>query len=158
MGDPAMTAAWFMPNFRGRAARSLAGLLAATAAFAAPIAVADDRTTSLPSTPLAALIADPEAYHGKAVSVVAYVTIEFENMTACASEDETAITACLWLNIDDGPFRTDADYARYQSKLRDWQRFNRRTVIFRATFDKTERGHFSMWPGGFGSVRDVSLR
>lgn len=94
---------------------------------------------------------------GKAVTVIAYLTLEFENMTACPSKDDTTIDRCLWLNIDDGPFKSDADYARYQTKLRDWQRFNRQTVILRASFDKNEKGHVSMWPGGMGKVCGMSL-
>ena len=34
---------------------------------------------------LAKLIASPDAYHGKALWIVANVTIDFENMTACPS-------------------------------------------------------------------------
>lgn len=107
--------------------------------------------------PLARLIAKPNAYHGKALWVVVYATTEFENMTACPSESDTQINHCLWLNIDDGPYKTDQDYARYESKLKIWkQHFNRQTVAIRATFDKTDTGHFSMWPGGLNKVTEVS--
>jgi hypothetical protein len=41
---------------------------------------------------LAKLIADPDAYHGKALRVVAYATIEFD---ACPSENETQMKSCL---------------------------------------------------------------
>lgn len=144
-----------MLNPRGRAALALASLL-----LAAPVSSAQAQACTplveRPLTTLATLIDDPKAHHGKAVTVAAYVTIEFENMTACPAKDDTAISRCLWLNIDDGPFKTDADYERYQSKLRDWQRFNREIVILRARFDSTEKGHFSMWPGGLGNVCDVS--
>lgn len=75
------------------------------------------------SVTLAELIARPDAHHGKTVRVWAYVTIDFENMTACPSEDESRMSHCLWLVIDDGPHRTDADFARYQSKLRTWARY-----------------------------------
>lgn len=105
---------------------------------------------------LAALIADPGAYHGKSIWVVAKVTIEFENMTACPSENETARERCLWLNIDDGPFKTDADYARYLSKRQVWERFDRQTLAIRARFDKALKGHFNMWPGGLGNVTEIA--
>ena len=107
-------------------------------------------------TPLTALIANPDAYHGKALWVIAHATIDFENMTACPSENETQAGSCLWLNIGDGPLKTDQDYVRYQSKLQIWQQFNLQTVAIRATFDKTETGHFGMWPGGLGNVMEVS--
>lgn len=107
--------------------------------------------------PLVKLIANPNAYHGKALWVVVYTTVEFESMTACPSESDTQINHCLWLTIDDSPYKTDQDYARYESKLKIWkQQLNRQTVTIRATFDKTERGHFSMWPGGLKKITEVS--
>ena len=63
---------------------------------------------------------------------------------------------CAWLEIDDGPYKTDQDYARYQSKLRIWERFDRQTVAIRATFDKNSKGHFSMWPGTLRNVKEMS--
>jgi len=104
------------------------------------------------------LIANPDTYHGEAVWVRAHVTIDFENMTACPSENETQdkYKSCLWLNIDDGPYKTDQDYARYQSKLKIWKQFNLQTVAIRATFDKTSKGHFSMWPGTLRGVTEMS--
>ena len=107
---------------------------------------------------LAELIAHPDGYQGKALWVVAYVTTEFENMTACSSENDTAVEGCLWLTIDDGPFVTETDYSRYQSKLHIWEQYNRQTVAVHAMFDKSEKGHFSMWPGGLRNVLEVSGR
>ncbi len=105
---------------------------------------------------LAELIANPDKYQGKEVQVIAHITIDFENMTACPSEHDTQRESCLWLDIDDGPDKSDQDYARYQAKLQTWNRFNLQTVAIRATFDKSEKGHFSMWPGGLGKVTEVS--
>jgi len=105
---------------------------------------------------LAKLIANPDAHHGKTLWVIASVTIDFENMTACPSENETQAKSCLWLDIDDGPYKTDQDYARYESMLQTWKRFDRQTVAIRATFDKGEKGHFSVWPGGLRNVTEVS--
>lgn len=137
-----------------KARQSIAGLLMATAtvALAAPSPGCPERTT------LAALIANPRVFHGKPVSITAFVTIEFENMKACPSEAETEISRCLWLKIDDGPYRSDADYARYQLKLQTWQPLSREIVTLDATFDQNERGHFSMWPGGLVKVTGVSGR
>lgn len=130
-----------------------AALLCAIApALAAPAPECSERVS------LAKLIASPDAYHGKAVWVMAHVTIEFENMTACPSENETQMKDCLWLNIDDGPYKIEQDYARYKSKLKIWKRFNRQTVAIRTTFDQTSKGHFSMWPGGLRNVTEMSGR
>lgn len=104
----------------------------------------------------AQLIANPAAYQGKVLWVVAHVTIDFENMSACPSENETRSGSCLWLNVDDGPFKTDQDHARYQSKLQIWKQFNLQTVAIHATFDQTETGHFGVWPGGLRNVTEMS--
>jgi tetratricopeptide (TPR) repeat protein len=130
----------------------LAALLCATASV---LAAATNQECG-ERVSLARLIANPDAYHGKALWVVAYVTIDFENMTACSSEKETQAKSCLWLDIDDGPHKTDQDYARYESKLQIWNRFNLQTVAIRATFDKNLKGHFGMWPAGLRNVTEVS--
>lgn len=107
-------------------------------------------------TPLAMLTSHPDNYHGKVLVLIAYVTIEFENMTACPAENETQMKNCLWINIDDGSYKTEQDYPRYEAMLQNWKRFDRQTVAIRATFDKSEKGHFSMWPGSLINVTEVS--
>lgn len=129
---------------------SAALLCATTSVLAAPDRECGERVS------LAGLIANPDAYHGKTLWVEAHVTIDFENITACPSEKETQTKSCLWLDIDDSPYKTNQDYARYQSKLRTWKRFDLQTVAIRATFDKTLKGHFSMWPGGLRNATEVS--
>lgn len=131
-------------------------------AFATLLCVIAQSLLAAPDTecgervPLARLIADPDAYQDKTLWVIAYATIDFENMTACPSENDTQMKDCLWLAIDDGPYKTDQDYARYESKLKIWKRFDRHTVAIHATFDKTLKGHFSMWPAGLRNVVEVS--
>lgn len=102
------------------------------------------------------LIANPDTYQGKTVWVRAYVSIDFENMTACPPEKDSMIEHCLWLDIAGGSYDENQDYVRYESKLKIWQqRYNYQTVAIRATFDKTLKGHFSMWPGGLKDVTEV---
>ncbi|MBI5438556.1 MAG: tetratricopeptide repeat protein [Nitrosomonadales bacterium] len=120
-----------------------------TTALAAPDTGCGERAS------LAELIASPDKYHGKTLWVVAYITIDFENMTACPSETGTQQESCLWLDISGSP-KTDQDYARYESDLRAWNRFNLQTVGIRAVFDKGGKGHFSMWPGSLRGVTEVS--
>lgn len=136
--------------------KHIAGILFAVLLCATASVLAAPNPECGEHVPLANLIADPDAYHGKALWVVAHVTIDFENMTACPSENETQMKSCLWLDIDDGPYETDQDYARYESKLQIWKRFNLQTVAIRATFDKNLRGHFSMWPSGLRNVTEMS--
>ncbi len=107
---------------------------------------------------LAKLIANPNTYHGKTVWVVTHISIDFENMTACPSEYETNMKNCLWLDIVDGPYKTEEDYARYEARLKKWKQFERQTVAVHATFEKNEKGHFSMWSGGLRNITEVSGR
>ncbi|MFN0315731.1 MAG: hypothetical protein ACKVQA_11925 [Burkholderiales bacterium] len=104
---------------------------------------------------LATLIANPDAYHGKALWINAYTTIDFENMTVCPSENERQMKSCLWLVIDDGPYKTEKDYQRYESKLKIWKQWDRQTIAIRGTFDKGGRGHLSMWPGEMRTVTEA---
>jgi len=107
---------------------------------------------------LAKLVANPDKYHGKALWVTAHITIDFENMTACPSGTEARYERCLWLDIDDGSYKTEQDYPRYAAMLQNWKHFDRQTVAIHATFDKGEKGHFSMWPGSLRQVTEVSGR
>lgn len=128
----------------------LASCCLTTAVLAAPNPACGEQVS------LGKLVANPAAYHGKALRVMAYITIDFENMTACPSANETQMKNCLWINIDDGSYKTDQDYPRYEAMLQNWKRFDRQTVAILAIFDKDEKGHFSMWPGGLRNVTEVS--
>lgn len=121
-------------------------------ALAAPATECGERV------PLAKLIASPDKYHGKALWVVAHITIDFENMTACPFENETQMKNCLWLDIVDGPYKTEQEYTRYETRLQKWKQFDRQTVAIHATFDNGKKGHFSMWPGTLKQVTEVSGR
>ena len=131
-------------------------LLLALACVIAPAQAAparcDDRVTP------AALLANPDHYDGKAVWVVATATIEFENMTACPPDTDANAGSCLWLDIDDGPYASDQDFARYEAKRQAWLRYNRKTVAIHATFDKTITGHLGGSPAGLRGVTEVSGR
>ena len=130
-------------------------LFVASWCLTAPVLAAPDPACG-ERVPLGKLVANPDKYHGKAMWVVAYITIDFENMTACPSENKTQMKSCLWLNIGDGSYKTEQDYPRYEAMLQNWKRFDRQTVAIRATFDKDEKGYFSMWPGGLKNVTEVS--
>lgn len=129
----------------------LAALLCAVATAAAAADQACGERVSLTQ-----LLAKPDAYHGKIVWMVADVTIDFENMTACPANAQGQTKRCLWLNLDDGPHKTGQEYARYESKLRAWQRFNLQTVAVRARFDKTLKGHLGLWPAGLANIVEVA--
>ena len=129
-------------------------LAALSCAFLQTVTAADPVCGEVAS--VAQLLAKPAAYDGKTVWVVAQVTIDFENMTACPANAQTGTQRCLWLDLDEGPHKTDRDYARYESKLRAWQPFNLQTVAVRARFDKTLKGHLGLWPAGLTNIVEVA--
>jgi hypothetical protein len=132
-------------------------LLVASWCLTTPVLAAPD-TQCGERVPLDRLIAKPDKYHGKALWVTAHITIDFENMTACPSKNETQMESCLWLDIVDGPYKTEQEYTRYETRLQKWKQFDRQTVAIHATFDKGKKGHFSMWPGSLKQVTEVSGR
>jgi hypothetical protein len=56
---------------------------------------------------LARILADPEAVHGRSVSVGGYLRLEFEGNHFCLNKDDVdylIITNCVWLDV---PSRAD---------------------------------------------------
>jgi hypothetical protein len=139
--------------------KCIGGILFITSWCLITPALADPSPECGEGVSLGKLITNPDTYHGKTIWVVAHITIDFENMTACPSEYETQMMKkCLWLDIVDGPYKTEQEYARYEARLKQWKRFDRQTVAVHATFDKNEKGHFSMLSGGLRNVTEVSGR
>ena len=101
------------------------------------------------------LIATPERYDKKLVFVTDYASIGLENMSLCLAERTASAKDCIWLNIDSGPYDTDEDMRRYQSKEKIWKQFHEKIVSVRGTFDKKDTGHFGMWSGGIKNIVDV---
>jgi hypothetical protein len=101
------------------------------------------------------LIATPERYHGKVVSVTVYATIGFENMSLCASRQVLTNKDCLWLHIDSGPFETDQDLKRYLEREKLWKQFHRQVISLRGTFNQKNTGHLGGWSGSIEKVTEV---
>jgi hypothetical protein len=95
-------------------------LFAASCCLAIP-ALAAPATECGERVPLAKLIASPDNYHGKAMWVVAHITIDFENMTACPSKNKTQVESCLWLDIVDGPYKTEQEYTSLRDKVAEME-------------------------------------
>ncbi len=106
---------------------------------------------------LTQLIAAPDAYDGKVVSVSGFAYIEFENNNLCAAPEPGASRACIWINYFDGPVKTDADFARYQKISKKWSKYNRRHISLRGIFDASDTGHLGGSSGGIGHITKVSV-
>lgn len=111
-----------------------------------------------PLVSVAELIANPTVHDGKVVWVVAHVSLRFEHLGACPSEDHRDVQRCLWLDIGPGRQDPQIDFTDYDARFPVWTRFNGRMVALRATFDRYEGGHFGRWPGGLRNVVEVSGR
>jgi hypothetical protein len=70
------------------------------------------------------LIATPDLYHEKLVFVTGFASIEFENNNLCLSKDPASSKDCVWINYDDGPYKTEADFVRFKKKESEWKKYN----------------------------------
>lgn len=101
------------------------------------------------------LLSNAKLYAGKDVSVVAYVNVALEDMTLCSEKSAKVPRQCVWLEIDNGPYETDADEARYKSALARWSKLSGKLAIVRGTFSTSDTGHFGMFPGALGHITEA---
>ncbi|PXX33717.1 hypothetical protein DFR42_12913 [Undibacterium pigrum] len=101
------------------------------------------------------LVATPERYHGKQVNVTGYVFIGTENMSLCPYTVQVSSKDCIWINIDSGPYASDADKKRISKKMAVLEKFNGKTATIIARFDKKDHGHFGGWSGALTKIIDV---
>ena len=87
-----------------------------------------------------ALLASPERYDGKPVSVFGYAHFEFEGNMLCSSRDafeDNLISDCVWLDVPSG------------SGFRD---FSNRIVMVVGIYRAHQRGHEDMFSGSLTSL------
>lgn len=101
------------------------------------------------------LIANPDRYHGKVVSLNAYATVAFENNTLCMVAKPASSMDCVWLQYDDGPWETKADMSRFDRQRAKWLQYHGKPVFVRGTFNKSNTGHLSCCPGAIEKIADV---
>ncbi|MFZ3001533.1 MAG: hypothetical protein WA071_14490 [Undibacterium umbellatum] len=128
-------------------------LLVATV-FLATGAMANTREQVL-NLSLINLIATPERYHGKQVNVTGYVFVGMENMSLCPYQIEVSSKDCVWINIDSGPYASDADKERISKKMAVLEKFNGKVATIIARFNKKDQGHFGGWSGALTKIVDV---
>lgn len=58
---------------------------------------------------------DPRKYNDQVISIIGYISIEFENNTIAASK-RYKYGDCVWIEFDKGPYETDEDMARYDKR------------------------------------------
>lgn len=104
------------------------------------------------------LIANPDQYHGKRVFLSAFATIEFENMSLCMTREPASPKDCLWLEITPAPHDSAADLKHFKAATKKWQRFNRKLISIRGTFDKNDTGHLGGWSGAIKDIGDIHPR
>ncbi|MES2041007.1 MAG: hypothetical protein V4495_24585 [Pseudomonadota bacterium] len=101
------------------------------------------------------LVATPERYHGKLVIVTGYIFVGKENMSICPYQVEVSSKDCIWLNIDSGPYASDADQQRISKKMAVLEKFHGKTATIIARFNKKHQGHFGLWSGALTKIVDV---
>jgi hypothetical protein len=98
------------------------------------------------------LIATPERYNGRAIFVQGFVRIGVENQSICLTRDPASTRDCIWLNIDAGPYDTDADINRVTSTLKRWKVLNGKMVTVQGVFDSEDTGHLGASSGGLENL------
>jgi hypothetical protein len=96
--------------------------------------------------PLVALLANPAAYDGKAVTITGFLTLEFEDSTLLldkASWEAGATTNGIWV-----------DQPRWLDKA-EKHRMTRRYGTVSGTFDASLTGHMGAYGGGLRDVQNV---
>jgi hypothetical protein len=102
------------------------------------------------------LVANPDRYHGKLVYFRAYATVRFEGNSLCMTPDRINTKDCLWLQYDDGPWKTDKDMERYKTAQKKWEGFNGKVIFVRGIFNKKNTGHFGLFAGALERIMEVS--
>jgi len=102
------------------------------------------------------LIVNPEKYHGKKVYLGAYATVRFEGDSLCAVQKPASSKDCLWLQFDDGPYKTEKDIARFDRAKKKWERYNGKRITLVGTFNKENTGHFGLFSGAIEHITSVS--
>ena len=91
------------------------------------------------------IINNPDKYHGKEIEIYGYVNFLFEG-------DSIALDTSNWRNrlwIE--------DIATELLPIKHLQFWNGRRVIMKGTFDRTNRGHLSMFKGAIKNVTILRL-
>jgi tetratricopeptide (TPR) repeat protein len=133
-------------------------LAAALACATMPLMAAKPDPSCDPLVSVPELIADPGAFDGKRIWVVAMIFTGYENRSACPSADDKQTGHCLWVDVDAGPLKSDQDFADYRAREATLERFSEQAVALHATFDRNETGHLGMWPGGLRHVTELAGR
>ena len=89
------------------------------------------------------LIATPDQYHSKNVSVSGWLTLEFENMSLCLASVVPSSKECVWIELDD-------------AKQKSWRALNGKRVVVLGTFDKTNTGHLGGWSGSLQNIARIT--
>jgi len=96
----------------------------------------DDGTCTKYLVSILELVARPEKYHEKPITVVGFVTFEFEGNVLCPTDRRHSSSDCLWVDVEG---------------LKD-PGFRRSYVVVDATFDGELRGHFWCCAGSLTKI------
>lgn len=111
----------------------------------------------VPFVSLINLIATPERYHLKRVSVVGFASFAFED-TSLSFLPNSSEQESLWLSIFDSDFKTNSDVDQFKKKLKDWQKkFHKKRVLVEGTFDMKSKGHLGMFIGSIYNITRIEI-
>ena len=109
----------------------------------------------LVSTSLISVIASPERFHGKTISVTGYLHRRFEDSGlyfSKADADYLMAENALWVFFADKVNQAALSKAGLPVVAPHLDYFDSRYVVLAGTFDKDEYGHFGQYAGALKSV------
>ena len=91
------------------------------------------------------LIATPEKYRGSYISVIGYVSLEFEGNAIFLSKNDYQYAMTrngLWLNLEEGK-----EIGEFQKK------YSGKFCLVEGVFSPENHGHLGMWSGAIENIR-----
>jgi hypothetical protein len=89
----------------------------------------------------------PDRYNGKIINISGFISIEFENMTI-ASKHKYKYGDCVWIEFDNGPYKTDEDMARYDKHKEILKaKYNKKKSSIKGLFTSGRSGHLGSCSG-----------
>ena len=96
---------------------------------------------------VSALLERASHWDRKSVEVSGKLTIALENCKLCEENAASKTSKCIWFEFDEGPYDTEADKKRFDTRHAYWARYSGKHVAVRGVFHSGPSGHFGMSAG-----------
>jgi len=99
------------------------------------------------------LIATPEKYHGKIVSIIGYAEIELENMSLCIMRKTSSSRDCVWIEL----YEPEVNIELFEKREEQFRKFHKKIISLRGEFDMENTGHLGASSGAIKSITEAYI-